>query len=161
MMVLHSDSSTQLLWTFHFCFSSERVVSNSFAGFILRLSASRGCNPSARISVVKKLLQVHLFTWPHSIFWFILWFKRSSVNSWHYKNNTIKKQFDTHTKPFLTIPFFLGKQCILLWWFTQQIPTMDKWISPMSAFLPLEKLTHELDHKLNKLCRLFALFSTQ
>lgn len=44
--------------------------------------------------------------------------------------------------------FISGKiKCILLLWSTPQVPTVDMWISQISAHIPLEKLSHDLNHK--------------
>jgi len=62
---------------------------------------------------------------------------------------------DSDFKPLITTLIFLAKKCILLKWSTPQVPTISMWISQLSAFLPLEKLTYDLNHKQDEFRRLW------
>ena len=62
---------------------------------------------------------------------------------------------DTDTKSLLIILLFLAKKCILLRWSTPQVPTVDMWTSQISALIPLEKLTHDLNHTSDKFRRIW------
>lgn len=72
-------------------------------------------------------------------------------------NHTQDNFFDKDTKSLLIILLFLATKCILLRWSTPQVPTVDMWISQLSALIPLEKLTHDLNHKSNRFWRIWKL----
>lgn len=61
----------------------------------------------------------------------------------------------TDTKPLMIILLFLAKKCILLRWSTPQVPTINMWISLISDLIPLEKLTHDLNHRSDRFGRIW------
>ncbi len=66
----------------------------------------------------------------------------------------------THLVMFLTLApnlywQFLAKKCILLRWSTPRVPTVDMWISQISGLLPIEKLTHDFNHKSDTFWRIW------
>ena len=70
-------------------------------------------------------------------------------------SHTLDNLFDADTKSLLIILLFLAKKCILLRWSTPQVPTVDMWLSQISALFPIEKLTHDLNHKSVKFWRIW------
>lgn len=91
----------------------------------------------------------------HSVIQEVIGKQFAPSSSFYLLNHSPDKQFDADTRALLSTLLYLAKKCILLRWSAPQIPTVDMWISQISTLLPLEKLTHELNHKLDKFWKLW------
>lgn len=67
--------------------------------------------------------------------------------SFYLLSHTQDTFIETDNKSLLIFLFFLAKKCILLRWSTTQVPTVVIWLTQISSLIPLEKLTHDLNHK--------------
>lgn len=91
----------------------------------------------------------------HSVIQEVIGKQFSLTPSFYLLNHSSANFLDTDTKSLMIILLFLAKKCILLRWSTPQVPTVDMWISQISALIPLEKLTHDLNHRSDKFRRIW------